>query len=63
MRRVAAKFVPKLLSPKQKELHVEVAQDLLDTTSPSPTSLLSRHGSLQLLVVSEIEDDIERIPF
>ena len=30
---------------------------------PSPTSLLSRHGSLRLLVFSEIKDDIERIPF
>ena len=32
-------------------------------SSRSPTSLLSRHGSLRLLVVSEIEDDIERTPF
>jgi hypothetical protein len=39
MRRVAAKFVPKLLSAEQKELRVEVAQDLLDTTSTEPELL------------------------
>lgn len=39
MRRVAAKFVPKLLSAEQKELRVEVAQDLLDTTSTDPEFL------------------------
>ena len=39
MRRVAAKFVPKLLSAEQKELRVEVAQYLLDTTSTDPEFL------------------------
>ena len=39
MRRVAAKFVPKLLSAEQKDLRVEVAQDLLDTTSTDPEFL------------------------
>ena len=39
MHRVAAKFGPKLLSAKQKELRVEVAQDLLDTTSTGPEFL------------------------
>lgn len=39
MRRVAAKFVPKLMSAEQKELRVEVAQDLLDTTSTDPEFL------------------------
>ena len=39
MRRVAAKFVPKLLSAEQKELRVEVAQDLLDTISTDPEFL------------------------
>ena len=39
MHRVAAKFVPKLLSAEQKELRVEVAQDLLDTTSTDPEFL------------------------
>ena len=39
MRRMAAKFVPKLLSAEQKELRVEVAQDLLDTTSTDPEFL------------------------
>ena len=28
--RVSAKFIPKLLMEKQKELHVEIAQDMLD---------------------------------
>jgi len=56
MRRVAAKFVPKLLSEEQKELRVEVAQDLLDTTSTDPEFL-------NTVFVSEIEDDIERISF
>jgi histone-lysine N-methyltransferase SETMAR len=28
MRRVAAKFVPKLLSPEQQQLRLEVAQDM-----------------------------------
>ncbi|GFT34863.1 HTH_48 domain-containing protein [Nephila pilipes] len=36
MNRVAAKFVPKLLSPEQKDLRFEVAQDLLDTANIDP---------------------------
>ncbi|KAJ4428957.1 hypothetical protein ANN_25953 [Periplaneta americana] len=36
MNRVAAKFVPKLLSPKQKDLRRDVAQDLLDTANTDP---------------------------
>ena len=30
MRRVSAKFIHKLLTEQQKELHVEIAQDMLD---------------------------------
>ena len=30
MQRVLAKFIPKLLLEQQKELHVEIAQDILD---------------------------------
>jgi hypothetical protein len=30
MRRVAAKFVSKLLSPEQQQLHLEVTQDMLE---------------------------------
>ena len=30
MQRVSAKFIPKLLTEQQKELHVEIAQDMLD---------------------------------
>jgi hypothetical protein len=32
MRRVAAKFVPKLLSPEQQQLRLEVAQDMWTVT-------------------------------
>ena len=39
MHRVAAKFVPKLLSPEQKDLRFEVAQDLLDTANTDPEFL------------------------
>ncbi|GFT00220.1 HTH_48 domain-containing protein [Nephila pilipes] len=34
--RVAAKFVPKLLSQEQKDLRFDVAQDLLDTVNTDP---------------------------
>ena len=30
MRRVSAKFIPKLLTEQQKELRVEIGQDMLD---------------------------------
>jgi len=53
MRRVTAKFVPKLLSAEQKELRVEIAQDLLDSTSTDP----------EFLNTVITGDDIERIPF
>ncbi|KAJ4437644.1 hypothetical protein ANN_17789 [Periplaneta americana] len=36
MNRVAAKFVPKLSSPEQKDLRRDVAQDLLDTANTAP---------------------------
>ncbi|KAJ4433029.1 hypothetical protein ANN_15286 [Periplaneta americana] len=36
MNRVAAKFVPTLLSPEQKDLRRDVAQDLLDTANTDP---------------------------
>ncbi|KAJ4427867.1 hypothetical protein ANN_23871 [Periplaneta americana] len=36
MNRVAAKFVPKLLSPEQKDLRRDVAQDPLDTANTDP---------------------------
>ena len=39
MHRVAVKFVPKLLSPEQKDLRFEVAQDLLDTANTDPEFL------------------------
>ncbi|XP_037499989.2 protein GVQW3-like [Rhipicephalus sanguineus] len=36
MKRAAAKFVPKLLTVEQKQLRVEVSQDMLDFTSSDP---------------------------
>ncbi|XP_049522073.1 protein GVQW3-like [Dermacentor silvarum] len=36
MKRVAAKFVPKLLTVEQKQLCVEVSQDMLDSTNSDP---------------------------
>src|SRR5215469_16073365 len=39
MNRVTAKFVPKLLSPEQKDLRVEVAQDFLNTANTNPAFL------------------------
>ncbi|XP_049519121.1 protein GVQW3-like [Dermacentor silvarum] len=36
MKRVAAKFVPKLLTVEQKQLRVEVSQDMLDSTNSDP---------------------------
>ncbi|XP_071040004.1 protein GVQW3-like [Parasteatoda tepidariorum] len=36
MNRVAAKFIPKLLSLEQKDLRFDVAQDLLDTANTDP---------------------------
>ncbi|XP_076056351.1 protein GVQW3-like [Oratosquilla oratoria] len=36
MKRVAAKLVPKLLTSEQKQLRVEVSQDMLDSTNSDP---------------------------
>ena len=36
MKRVAAKFVPKLLTAEQKQLRVDVSQDMLDSTNRCP---------------------------
>ncbi|XP_049273386.1 protein GVQW3-like [Rhipicephalus sanguineus] len=36
IKRVAAKFLPKLLTVEQKQLRVEVSQDMLDFTSSDP---------------------------
>ena len=41
MRRVSAKFVPRLLSGKQKQVHLDIAQDLLQTTDDNPVYLNS----------------------
>jgi histone-lysine N-methyltransferase SETMAR len=39
MKRVSAKFVPKLLTAEQKQLRVEVSQDMLDSTNSDPDFL------------------------
>ncbi|XP_033606072.1 uncharacterized protein LOC117282053 [Cryptotermes secundus] len=39
MRRVAAKFVPKLLSPEQQQLRLEVVQDMLECVNRDPEFL------------------------
>ncbi|XP_075559298.1 protein GVQW3-like [Dermacentor variabilis] len=36
MKKVAAEFVPKLLTMEQKQLRVEVSQDMLDSTNSDP---------------------------
>ena len=39
MRRVSAKFVPKLLTMERKQLHLEVLQDMLDYANSDPEFL------------------------
>nr|XP_015921282.2 uncharacterized protein LOC107450086 [Parasteatoda tepidariorum] len=39
MNRVAAKFVPKLMSPEQRDVRFDVAQDLLNTANTDPVFL------------------------
>lgn len=39
MRRVSAKFVPKLLTTEQKQLRLEIAQDMLDSANSNPNFL------------------------
>jgi len=39
MRRVSAKFVPKLLTMEQKQFHLEVSQDMLDYANSDPEFL------------------------
>jgi histone-lysine N-methyltransferase SETMAR len=36
MRRVSAKFVPKLLTMEQKQRRLEIAQDMLDNANSNP---------------------------
>jgi len=40
LRRVSVKFVPKLLTMEQKQLHLEVAQDMLDSANRDPEFLI-----------------------
>jgi len=52
MCRVAAKFLPRLLTGAQKENRVTVSQELFDRSS---AALLSRFGPCGLFLVSEVE--------
>jgi hypothetical protein len=43
MQRVAAIFVPKLLSPEQQQLRLEVTQDMLECANRDPEFLKTDH--------------------
>jgi hypothetical protein len=51
MRRVAAKFVPRLQTGAQKEIRVTVSQELFDCSN---VALLSKFGSCGLFLVPEV---------
>ena len=53
MKRMAAKFIPKFLTAEQKQLCVEVSQDMMDSTNSDP-------NSLQLMDVPQTQEAIER---
>jgi len=59
MRRVAAKFLPSLLTGAQKENHVTVSQELFDRSS---AALLSRFGPCGLFLVPDVEILTKRSP-
>ena len=59
MRRVAAKFLPRLLTGAQKENRVTVSQEPFDRSS---AALLSRFGLCGLFLVSEVEIFMKRLP-
>jgi len=59
MRRVAAKFLPRLLTGAQKENHVTVSQELFDRSN---ATLLSRFGPCGLLLGPEVEVLTKRSP-
>ena len=51
MRRVSVKFVPKLLTIEQKQPHLEVTQDMLDSADSFPefAKLLAKYYAISLL--------------
>jgi len=59
MRRVAAKFLPRLLTGAQKENRVTVSQELFDR---STAALLSRFGPCGLFLAPEVEILTKRSP-
>ena len=52
MRRIAAKFLPRLLTGAQKENHVTVSQELFDRSN---AALLSTFGSCGFFLFSEVK--------
>ena len=64
MKRVAAKFVPKLLNFDQKQCRVDIAQELLNEVNNDPELLKNGHnGSLRLLSIPEAEENPKRTTF
>jgi len=59
MHRVAAKFLPRLLTRAQKENRVTVSQELFDRFN---AALLSRFGSCALFLVPKVEILTKRSP-
>jgi len=59
MRRVAAKFLPRLLTGAQKQNRVTVSQELFDRSN---AALLSRFGPCGLFLVPEFEILTKRSP-
>jgi len=59
MRRVAAKFLPRLLTGAQKENRVTVSQELFDRSN---ATLLSRFGPRGLCLVPKVEILTKRSP-
>jgi hypothetical protein len=59
MRRVAAKFLPLLLTGAQKENCVTVSQELFDSSN---ATLISRFGPCKLFLVPEVEILTKRSP-
>jgi histone-lysine N-methyltransferase SETMAR len=39
LKRVSAKFMPRLLTMEQKQLHLEIARDMLDNANSDPNFL------------------------
>jgi hypothetical protein len=62
MRRVAAKFVPKLLSCEQEELRLDVAQDMLECRKPTEPYELFHSGYHQAFGKTWCSSAVQRVP-